>query len=118
MNRKGFTLIELLGCLVLLGVVLGIGLYVTKDTLSTALSSLTSVSTNQIYDAAKLYVTENKITWINSMEEYTCLSVDNLVDAGYFESEEVSTYKDQEIKIVRDEETKVINSIKLIDVCE
>ena len=43
MNRKGFTLIEFLGCMALLGVILAIGLYVTRGTLATALSTLTDV---------------------------------------------------------------------------
>ena len=119
MNRKGFTLVELLACLVLLGVILGIGLYVTKDTLSTSLSTLNDVSTSQIYSAAKLYVIENSTSWINvDDEEYTCLTVNELVDDGYFEESEVSTYQDNIIKVIREPKTKVINSVKLVDVCE
>ena len=118
MNRKGFSLIELLGCLALLGLVLCIGLYTTKDTLSTSLSALTSVSKNQIYDASKLYVTEYNVNWKSSNEEYVCLTLQNLVDTGYFDDNEVTAYKDNKIRVVRDKNTKVINSIKLVDVCE
>ena len=118
MNRKGFTLIEFLGCLLILGLILCIGLYTTRGTLATALSTLTDVSVNQIYDASELYVLENKTAWINDGEEYTCLTVNNLVAAGYFESGEVVSYRDDMIRVDREPRTKVITSIKLVDVCE
>ena len=118
MNRKGFTLIELLACLALLGAILGIGLYVTRGTLATTLSTLTDVSEKEIYDAAEMYILENKTTWINNGEEYTCITVDNLIEKGYFDAEEVTTYRDDMIKVVRNQNTRVIKSIKLVDVCE
>ena len=119
MNKKGFTLIELLACLALLGVILAIALYVTRDTLSTSLSSLMDVSTNQVYEAARTYVTENGVSWANvDGEEYTCVKIDTLVDAGYFERSEVNEYRDEFVKLIRDAKKKVINSIMLVDVCE
>lgn len=117
MNNKGFTLIELLGCLVLLGAILGISLYMTRDTLSTALSTLTDVSTTQIYNASEMYVLENKVTWINDGEEYTCITVNNLIEKGYFEEDEVKTYKDKIIRVERDSLSKTINSVRLVDKC-
>lgn len=117
MNKKGFTLLELLGCLAILGFILCIGLYTTRGTLATALSTLTDVSLNQIYDASKLYITENKTNWINNEEEYACISVRNLVDVGYFNEGEVTTYLDDMIRIVREPKTKVIQKIKLVDTC-
>jgi len=118
MNNKGFTLFELLGCLVILAVILGIGLYTTRGTLATTLSTLTDVSRNEIFDASKMYILENKTTWFNNGEEYTCLTVDNLVDAGYFESGEVTTYKNDIIKIVRDSKTRVVEKIEFVSECE
>ena len=118
MNNKGFSLIELLGSLVLLGLILCIGLYSARGTLATSLSTLIGVSENEIYDTAEMYVLGNPVTWIKDTEEYTCLTVTDLVDAGYFEENEVLSYKDNKIKIVRDEHTKVVNNIKLVDICE
>ena len=66
MNSRGFTLIELLACLALLGVILGIGLFVTRDTLSTSLTTLTDVSERELYNTVEMYVLENKVTWIRS----------------------------------------------------
>lgn len=119
MNRKGFTLIELLGCLLLMAVILGIGLFKARGTLATSLSTLVDISENGIYGASKTYVLENGVKWINvDGEEYTCLTVNELVDKGYFESSEVNSYKNDYIKIFRNPETKVIKSIDLVDECE
>lgn len=118
MNNKGFGLIELLGCLVILGLIFGVGLYSARGTLSTSLTTLDQVSENEIYDMAEIYIMENSVTWINNDIEYTCVDIDMLVDMGYFESDEVSGYIDKFVKVVRDSSTKVINSTKLVDVCE
>ena len=118
MNNKGFGLIELLGCLVILGLIFGIGLYSARGTLSTSLTTLDQVSENEIYDMAEIYIMENNVSWINNDIEYTCIDIDRLVDMGYFKSDEVSGYIDKFVKVVRDSSTKVINSTKLVDVCE
>lgn len=118
MNNKGFGLIELLGCLVILGLIFGIGLYSARGTLSTSLTTLDQVSENEIYDMAEIYIMENSVSWINNDIEYTCIDIDRLVDMGYFKWEEVSGYIDKFVKVVRDSSTKVINSTKLVDVCE
>lgn len=118
MNRKGFTLIELLGSMLLLAVILGIGLYTTRDTLSTSLSTLTSISKSEILNASKNYVFENAVTWVNDGEEYTCLTVNDLIDAGYFDMNEVLLYKDNIIKVMRDSTTRVIVDTDFVDACE
>ena len=117
MNRKGFTLIELLGCFAILAVVLGIGLYSTRGTLATTLSTLTGASENEVFNASSAYVLEYSQTWINEDIEYTCLNVKNLVDAGYFDESEVVEYEDYTIKVVRDPKTKVINKISFVESC-
>lgn len=119
MNKKGFSLVELLGCIALLAVILCIGLYSARGTLSTTLTTLDSISISDIYDATRTYILENKITWIHKdNEEYTCVDIDSLVDAGYFDEEEVKDYKDNKIKVIRDSKTKVIDNIDLVDTCE
>ena len=119
MNRKGFTLVELIACLALLGIILGIGLFITRGTLSTSLSTLTEVSEKQIYDTAKVYVLENKVSWINfDGIEYACLTVKEFVDHGYFESEEVTSYENNMIKIERNIKTKTIDRVRFVDDCK
>lgn len=118
MNRKGFTLVEMLASMALLGVVLGIGLFVTKDTLATTFSTLTGVSTKEIFDASRVYILEQKTNWINDGEEYTCITVKDLVDKGYFTEEDILLYKNDIIKIIRNPQSRVIDSIGFVDVCE
>ena len=118
MNNKGFSLIELLGCILLMGVVLCIGLYSTRGTLGRTFSVLTKVSENEIYDTSEMYILENDVKWNDGDIEYTCLTVKDLVDKGYFDSMEVSEYIDKEIKVIRDNVTKVISSVNIVDVCE
>ena len=117
MNRKGFTLIEFLGCMALLGIILGIGLFVTRGTLSTALSTLTDVSVSQIYKATDSYILEKHISWNNDVDEWTCVKIKELVDAGYFDNDEVIDYSNESVKVVRDIKTKVIKSMNLVNVC-
>ena len=118
MNRKGFSLIELLGCILLLGVVLCIGLYSTRGTLARSFSTLNQISEKEIYNTSEMYVLENNVKWSNGNIEYTCLSVRDLVDKGYFDYSNVEEYIDKDIKVIRDNVTKVISSVNIVDVCE
>jgi len=118
MGNKGFTLIELLGCFALLAIVFGIGVYLTGGTLSTALTTADMVSENEIKDTSKTYILENNIKWnILDNSEYICVSINDLVDYGYFKSEEVSSYKDNFVKVLRNINTKVIEDIKIVKEC-
>lgn len=118
LNNKGFTLFELLISLVLLGVILGVGFYLARGTLATTMDTINSVSEREVLDAAEMYVLENSVSWNNDGNDYVCLSVLELVDMGYFDSDEVSLYKDKEIRLVRNSISKVIDTINLVDVCE
>jgi len=118
MNNKGFTLVELLGCLVIIALILGIGLYTTRGTLSTAKTSLDSVSENEIYDASKMYAVENLVVWSEGDNQYACVAIENLVNMGYFSETEMTSYKDKFVKLVRDANTKVVNDAFIVDVCE
>ena len=118
MNNKGFSLVELLGCMVLLVLIFGIGLYSARGTLATSDDVLNQVSNKEIEDAAKMYVLEYPVTWNNNDIEYTCVTIRELVDAGYFEDMEVEEAKNKEIKIVRNKNTKVIENTLIVDECE
>jgi len=118
LNSEGFTLFELLGCLIILGIILSIGLYSARGTLATTDTIMNKISKNDIYDAAGLYVIEYPKSWYSGYEEYTCVSVEELVDYGYFDTDEVIDYLGKNIKIVRDSSTKVINKTEFVDVCE
>jgi len=118
LNNNGFSLIELLGSLALLGLILCIGLYSARGTLSTSLTTLDNVSENEIKNTAEVYVIENSVSWINDGEEWTCISVDGLVDKGYFEDRDVEFYRNKKVKIIRDSKSKVITNKIIVDDCE
>lgn len=120
MNRRGFTLIEMLACLAVLGLVLGIGLYATKDTLSMTVNSLNKVSDNEVFDAAELYVSEVNSNWNidNQGNEYTCVLIGNLVDFGYFNEEEVEDIINNKVKITRNINNKVVINTNYALDCE
>ena len=118
LNNRGFSLIELLGSFALLALILCIGLYSARGTLSTSLTTLDNISENEIKDTAEIYVIENPVSWINDGNEWTCITTFDLVDKGYFDDSEVTSYKDKKIKIVRDSSSKVITNISIVDSCE
>lgn len=115
MNNKGFTLVEMLVCVVLLVFVLTLGIIASRDTLATSLSRVSTVSDNQIKEAARLYATKQNKRWVNGT---TCVTVSELVDYGYLEYKEVSDEIDQIIQIARDTKKKTILSIDYVDSCE
>jgi len=118
MNNKGFTLIELLGCFVLIAIVFGVGLYFTGGTLSTALTTADMVSKNEIYETSKTYILENHVNWkIDNDLEYTCVRISDLVELGYFKSEEVSEYINDFTKVFRNIDTKVIDEVVMVKEC-
>ena len=118
LNNRGFSLIELLGSLMLLGLILCIGLYSARGTFSTSLTTLDNISENEIKDTAEIYVIENPVSWINDGNEWTCITTFDLVGKGYFDDNEVTSYKDKKIKIIRDSRSKVITSVLIVDSCE
>lgn len=118
MNNKGFSLIELLGCLVLLTVILGIGLYMARETLSTVILTVDKTTEKEIINSAEQYVLENSVKWINNIEEYACVDVSTLVDYGYFDKDELNNYNNMKVKVVRDSKTLVVTRSVLVDICE
>lgn len=114
MNNKGFTLIEMLACVALLAFVFTLGLIASRDTLATSLSQTTSISDNQIRDAASLYAIEVNKNWTNGT---ACVTVKELVDYGYLDSDRVSSKINRIVEITRDTKTKAITSIDYVDEC-
>jgi hypothetical protein len=50
--------------------------------------------------------------------EYTCFSILELVDYGYFDESEIVEYRDNSIRIIRNSDTKVVENITFVDSCE
>ena len=111
MNRKGFTLTELLATLVLLGIIVGAVLYIFKGTMATSMTQIDVINDTQVFEAAKSYVLETNKTF---QDDYTCVTIQELVDYGYFKD---GNYGDKIIKIIRNPETKVYEEVKYVDRC-
>ncbi len=116
MNRKGFTLVEFLICLALLGIVLVFGLCASSDMLRTSLSSLRSVSDNEVFKAAKAYVQENNVTFYDG--SYTCVTVKELIDYGYLVDTNDYELRDKIVKVKKNKVTKVIYDIEYTSNCD
>jgi len=104
----------LLLSLVLLGIVLGIGLISSKETISTSLTQFRNISDNEIFEAAKTYAISENLSFNNG---YTCIHVSELIDLGYLKKTNNQEIKSKIIKITKNNNTKVIESIKYTQVC-
>ena len=116
MNKKGFTLIEFLVCIVLLGIVLVIGLYSSGDMLKTSLSSLRSVSDNEVFKAAKAYAQENND--IFDRNGNACVNIQDLIDYGYLMDMNDSEIKNKMVALRKNKMTRVIYDIEYTSNCD
>ena len=90
-KEKGFTLVELLATIVILGIILSIVGYVVFDSMKKAKEKTYQVTINEIENNANNYMVENsdKIFFVTDNEtgnEYQCLTVNDLIDAGYLKT--------------------------------
>ena len=115
MNNRGFTLIEMLGCVLLLGLVLCIGLFVNKKNLTTSLASLTNKD-ELIYEAAKNYVIDKDISFNDN--NYACVDVADLVMNGYLNKSFVKNNYGKTVKVVRNNKTKFITNAYYDEYCD
>lgn len=114
-NNKGFTLVELLVSLAVLGIVLLIGIHAARGTAAAAVIGIKNVGDEDIFMAAKRYVTNENI----SMKKgYTCMYVQDLVDHGYLVNPSDSEISSRLVKVSRNNVTKTISSIKYVDKCD
>ncbi len=117
LNRKGFTLIELLSIIIILGLITGITITVVLTTMEKAKERSKKLTRDNIAGQAEEYIYEGFAdgNWTSSgEEEYKCVTVQDLVDAGYFKQDIVNGAEgitpDTIIKVTRNVSTKVITS--------
>lgn len=115
MKKNGFTLVELLVSLALLGVVLLMGIYATRDSLATSLTGFRNVSDNEIFTAARNYVIGEDVSL---KKGYACVYVKTLVDYGYLDVVNSDDINNKMVKVSRNRTTKVIDKIEFVSVCE
>ena len=116
MNKKGFTLVEFLVCLALLGIVLVFGLCASRNMLRTSLSSLRSVSDNEVFKAAKSYAQEN--TGIFNDAGSACVTVKELIDYGYLVDTNDYGLRDKKVELKKNKLTKVIYDVGYTSSCK
>lgn len=113
-NRNGFTLVELLGCIALLGIILGIGLYTTRDTFSSTLTQLRNVSDSEVFASARTYGLEN--SKIFDETNTACITVMDLIDLGYLDNTTDEEIINKKVMLIRND-NYVITSVNYTDNC-
>lgn len=125
LNRKGFTLIELLSVIVIISLISGITITVALGAINNAKRKSQNLTLNNITNQAEKYIYEgisNKV-WSqdsNSEREYQCVTVKELVEAGYFKNDIFENNQDIEnlnensaVKLTRNKKNKAIVSKQL-----
>lgn len=90
-NSKGFTLVELLAVIAILSVVVTIVIYAATNIVKHSKENSYQVTINNIEKQAGNYIDEElaNTDWVNIANtggdyQYQCVTVQNLIDAGYF----------------------------------
>lgn len=83
-DKKGFTLIELLAVILIIGVIASIAVISVDKTLKNSKNSLSKVQIKTIEEAAEAYYIKEGM-----QENKNCVDVEDLIDKGYIEENEV-----------------------------
>lgn len=106
-NRKsnaGFTLIELLATIVILSIITSIVIYFAINIIDNARNKSYTTTKNNVEKVAGNYILEDisDNVWVDLDEDsqYQCVTVQNLIDTGYFKSDvlESQISKDRKLK--------------------
>ena len=136
-DKKGFTLIELLATIIIIAIVFSIALYVSLNAIEKSQEKSYKLTINNIQKAASNYLFENsdRLFFISYGEdtdqlgkniEYQCITVQNLIDMGYFDKNiteskiDKRTYvtTDMYVYIERNKTTKVFNKTVLASIAD
>lgn len=85
-NQKGFTLIELLAVIVILGIIAVIAIPMIGNVISNAKDKSDVSTARQIYDAARLYVINEKNGEFKRSAAYSLDVKTDLIDNNYLEA--------------------------------
>ncbi len=126
-NKGGFTLIELLATIAVLSIIITIVLSVSLGVIKNSKEKSYQTTVVNIENIANDYLAENKSKLLfvdneDGLNEYQCVSVQNLIDSGYFDSEIKKSLVredrfvsgDDKVYLLRDIETKTIIKSKYI----
>ena len=128
-NQKGgFTLVELLATIAILAIVSVIPIYTATNLISKTKEKSYKVSISNIEQGSGSYAIENQsgIKWLpdehDANGEYYCVTVQDLIDMGYFDNEVLNSKVDNNTKVTkgdyvylkRNKTTKTILENKLL----
>lgn len=115
-NKKGFTLIELLVTIAVLAIIVSISFILYGNYSKNAEKKLIEIEKQHLIGAAKMfytefgntsdylsYVTDEEIDGIDKKVKYSCVSIKNLVDKGFY-------------KITNDNIKKMVDNNEVIEV--
>lgn len=104
---NGFTLIELLATIVLLSLVVGITIYVVVGNINSSKEKTYAATIKNIEQLSGNYMQENSdrlfYLTLNESQEYSCVTVQNLIDVGYFDDNIVNSYIKKDVKVSKDD---------------
>lgn len=92
--KKGFTLIELLGVIVLLALIMLMVFPTIINTIKKSNNSKDEIYKKLILSAAEDYVSENKSDFEKANESKYCIVVNDLIDYGLFDEDELVDSKE------------------------
>ena len=103
-SNNGFTLIELLATIAILSMVTTLVLYVSLNVVRDTKDKSYEVTINNIQKQASSYVVEenNNVLWFTGVTDdyqYQCMTVQNLIDAGYFKGDILNSYVAEDVKV-------------------
>ena len=107
-NSYGFTLIELLATITILSIVLSISIYFVYEIVDSARNKSYQVTISNIEKEAGTYVLENasSVEWINDNDmsyQYQCVSIQNLIDSGYFSGDVLNSKVDKDVYVQKND---------------
>lgn len=126
LNKKGFTLIELLATIIILSIIFTITISVINVAVNKTKKKSQELTIQNIEKQAINYISEemNQSIWTensaNTNSEYQCITIQNLIDAGYLKQSDIEKNKDiisseMYIEVIRNKKNKVIISQTLVN---
>ena len=103
-SNHGFTLVELLAVIAILGIVVSITIFVGINAVNKAKEKSYNTTINNIERMAGTYLEENgdRLFYISSndnVNEYQCITIENLIDGGYFKEDVLNSLVSKDHKV-------------------
>lgn len=110
-EKRGFTLIELLATILIISLIMGISGMMINNTIKKSNERKEAIALNNIKKTASTYIEEypNDIIWNKEDNiSYSCISVNSLIEKGYFTKKNVEESKVSQYIIVKKNQANAI----------